>query len=113
MLRQSAKQALLTQEIRSKIPQLYAQDGVKDPIVYARFFNAYGAGTWLATEFDGQDHFFGWVEIHPGMGELGYFSLRELQSIPARMGGRVVQGLQGIERDSSFKKMPLSQAKRR
>lgn len=111
-LKTAARQMLLTAVDRKRLPALYSQDGVRDPIVYVRFFNAYGAGTWLATEFDGQDQFFGWAEIHPGMGELGYFSLRELQSLPARMGGRVIPGLQGIERDTSFTPKPLSQAKR-
>lgn len=111
-MKTAARQMLLTAVDRKRLPALYSQDGVRDPIVYVRFFNAYGAGTWLATEFDGQDQFFGWVEIHPGMGELGYFSLRELQSLPARMGGRVIPGLQGIERDTSFTPKPLSQAKR-
>jgi hypothetical protein len=108
----AARQMLLTAVDRKRLPALYSQEKVKDPIAYVRFFNAYGAGTWLATEFDGQDQFFGWAEIHPGMGELGYFSLRELQSLPARVGGRVIPGLQGIERDTSFTPKPLSQAKR-
>ncbi len=111
-MKTAARQMLLTAVDRKRLPALYSQEKVKDPIAYVRFFNAYGAGTWLATEFDGQDQFFGWVEIHPGMGELGYFSLRELQSIPARMGGRPIPGLQGIERDTSFTPKPLSQAKR-
>lgn len=111
-LKTAARQMLLTAVDRKKLPPLYSQEKVKDPIAYVRFFNAYGAGTWLATEFDGQDTFFGWAEIHPGMGELGYFSLRELQNTPARMGGRVIPGLQGIERDTSFTPKPLSQAKR-
>lgn len=111
-MKTAARQMLLTAVDRKRLPALYSQEKVKDPIAYVRFFNAYGAGTWLALEFDGQDQFFGWVEIYPGMGELGYFSLRELQSIPARMGGRPIPGLQGIERDTSFTPKPLSQAKR-
>ncbi len=111
-LKTAARQMLLTAMDRKRLPPLYSQEKSKDPTAYVKFFNAYGAGTWFATEFDGNDTFFGWVEIHPGMGELGYFSLRELQSLPARIGGRIIPGLQGIERDTSFTPKPLSAAKR-
>jgi hypothetical protein len=105
------KQNLMTSQIKKLLPPLYSQENEKDPIVYAKFFYAYGAGTWLATEFDGRDTFFGAVNLGHGW-ELGYFSLRELESIEAQMGGRKIRGLQGIERDTSFRPMPLSRAKR-
>jgi len=97
-------QALLTQAIRSQIPPLYSQEKVKDPMVYARFFSLHGSGTWLATEFDGKDTFFGFV-MGFAHDELGYFSLKELESIKWH-------GIQGVERDQYFKPKPLSQAKR-
>lgn len=100
-----AQQKLLTQEIRKKLPPLYSQDKVKDPIVQAVFFNPTGSGYWLATEFDGEDTFFGFAEIHAGCGELGYFSLSELESI------RVRGGLK-IERDAWWDPKPLSEAKK-
>jgi len=109
--RTARKQKLMTSQIKKLLPDLYSQEDVKDPTVYAKFFNAYGAGTWLATEFDGRDRFFGAVKIQGGW-SLGYFSLRELESIDAVMMGRSIPGLQGIERDSSFRPMPLSRAKR-
>ncbi len=103
------KQKLLPQTIRAQIPPLYAQDGLGlEAIVHVRFFHAYGAGTWLATEFDGEDTFFGWAEIHPGCGELGYFSLKELESLEARINGKTIPGLQAIERDIHFNPKPLS-----
>lgn len=96
-------QKLLTQAIRKTLPPLYSQENEKDPMVWVKFFNPYGRGTWLATEFDGRDTFFGLVDLgHP---ELGYFSLRELQSL------RGPGGAQGIERDAWFKPKPLSQAR--
>ena len=104
------KQKLMTSQIKKNLPPLYTQEKVKDPMVYAKFFYAYGAGTWLATEFDGRDTFFGAVNLGQGW-SLGYFSLRELESIPAKMGGRTIPGLQGVERDSHFSPMPLSRAK--
>ncbi len=81
------------------IPPLYSQDGVKDPIVWVKFFNPRGGGTWFATEFDGKDTFFGYVMgLSPGGDELGYFSLREMK------GSR-------LERDMHWKPMTLSKAK--
>jgi hypothetical protein len=111
VVRTARKQKLMTSQIKKALPPLYSQENEKDPMVYAKFFNAYGAGTWLATEFDGRDRFFGAVKIQGGW-ELGYFSLRELESIDANIMGRRVPGLQGIERDTSFRPMPLSRAKR-
>lgn len=105
-----AKQKLMTSELRKKLPELYAQENEKDPMVYARFFHAYGAGTWLVTEFDGKDTMFGYV-MGLGGDELGYISLRELESLQAKVAGRTIPGLQGIERDKFFKPKRLSQAK--
>ena len=53
----------------------------------------YGSFTWFATEFDGEDTFFGKVVSHlcPD-GELGCFSLSELKSVKGSLG-------LGIERD--------------
>ena len=91
---------LLTEEIRKKIPPLYSQENVKDPIVHVKFFTPWTNWTWYATEFDGKDIFFGWVV---GLEkELGYFSLSEMESI------RGPGGI-GIERDMYFVPKPLSQ----
>lgn len=106
------KQQLLTKEIRDKIPALYEQDGKgMEAIAYLRLFHPYGSGTWFATEFDGEDTFFGWAEIHPGCGELGYFSLKELESLEARINGKTIPSLQAIERDIHFTPTALSQIK--
>jgi len=94
---------LLTAAILKSLPKLYSQEKVKDPIARVKFFNPCGMGTWFATEFDGEDRFFGWAVIHPGCGELGYFSLSELSSV------RIGFGL-GIERDMYFTPCPLSEA---
>ena len=96
---------LLTKAIESKLPALYSQDGKGDAaIVQVKFFNPMGQGTWLATEYDPESRmFFGWAEICPGCGELGYFSLDELESIALPWG-------LGIERDMHFTPKPLSEA---
>ncbi len=93
-------QKLLTEDIRKKIPPLYSQENVKDPIVHVKFFTPWTQWTWYATEFDGKDIFFGWVV---GLEkELGYFSLSEMESV------RGPGGLM-IERDMYFKPKPLSE----
>ena len=94
-----AKQMMLTKAILKSLPPLYAQENVKDPIAYVKFFNPCGAGTWWGMEFDGTDRFFGLTELHEK--ELGYFSLQELMSV------RLMFGLR-IERDYHFKPTPLS-----
>jgi hypothetical protein len=89
---------LLPQEIRKQLPQVSSQEEVEDPIAYVKFFHPLSKWTWYATEFDGEDLFFGLVQ---GLEEeLGYFSLSEMKSIKA-------SGL-GIERDAHFTPTPLS-----
>ena len=95
---------LLTQEIRKVIPQLYSQDGKGDKaIAYAKFFTPWSSWTWYATEFDGEDIFFGLVvglEI-----ELGYFSLKELSEVAGPCGMK-------IERDLYFTPKSLSELRK-
>ena len=96
---------LLTAKIKSKLPKLYSQEKIKDPIVQVKFFTPDSSFTWFATEFDGKDTFFGKVfsNLCPE-GELGYFSLSELESIKGPMGLK-------IERDLYFEPKLLSQCK--
>jgi len=76
---------LLTVELRRKLPPLGSQDGKGGKAVaYAKFFTPDAQWTWLATEFDGQDTFFGLVEGVEK--ELGYFSLSELESVRGPLG---------------------------
>jgi len=91
---------LLTKEIKKRLPALYSQENVEDPIAQVKFFCPWNQWTWYATEFDGEDTFFGKVVGHET--ELGYFSLSELQSVKGRWG-------LGIERDMHWKPKPLSQ----
>ncbi|MCD6390528.1 MAG: DUF2958 domain-containing protein [Dehalococcoidia bacterium] len=93
---------LLTQELRHRFPKLGEMDG-KDPSqvkVIAKFFDPCSRWTWYATEFDGQDIFFGFV---CGIeNELGYFSLSELERVRNRLG-------LGIERDRHFGEHTLAE----
>lgn len=87
---------LMTQEIRNKIPPLYAQENKgNDAVIYAKFFSPYSNWSWYATEFDGEDTFFGLV--NGDFPELGYFSLSELENASG-MGGT----LPLVERDLYF-----------
>lgn len=100
------RQPLMTEELKKLLPALYEQEGKGfEAIAYAKFFHAYGAGEWFATEFDGEDVCFGWAQNVGGYpdGEFGYFSISELQSVDARINGCTIPGLKAIERDRQFK----------
>lgn len=91
---------LLTKEIADKLPALYSQEDVTDPIAQVKFFDPTGSWSWYATEFDGHDTFFGFVDGFEK--ELGYFSLSELESLELPFGLT-------IERDKFFEPKPLSE----
>ena len=92
---------LLTHEIRKKLPPLYAQDSKGGKaIAYAKFFTPSSNWTFYATEFDGKDIFFGFVDGFEK--ELGYFSLSELEKVRGPMG-------LPIERDRYWKPKTLEE----
>src|ERR1700681_2001069 len=97
---------LLPLDVEKKLPKLYSQEEVRDPIVWAKFFDPSGSWTWFALEGERQDDgdfvFFGLVDGFEK--ELGYFSLRELQALKGRLG-------LGIERDLWYKPSPLSKVR--
>lgn len=76
---------LLTKENRKQLPPLYSQeDKGGAAVAVVKFFTPDSSWTWYATEFDGEDTFFGLVD---GLEkELGYFSLAELTKVRGRMG---------------------------
>lgn len=91
---------LLTKAIKKKLPKLYETDGQGyEAIAQVKFFSPWSNWEWYATEFDGQDRFFGLVK---GVStELGYFHLSELQS--AKGPG----GVPAVERDMYWTPRPL------
>ena len=90
---------LMTEEIHNTLPKLYEQDSKGlNAIAYVKFFTPDSNWTWYATEFDGEDTFFGLVD--GSCKELGYFSLSELRSIRGPFGLKV-------ERDLYFEPAPL------
>jgi hypothetical protein len=92
-------QKLLTADLKRKIPKLYSGEKTRaeDKLVVVKFFQPWGAWTWLVTEGqeqpDGDWLFFG--HVHGFEDEWGYFSLRELESVRGPGGLR-------IERDIHF-----------
>ena len=94
------KMKLLTKELRDKLPPLYTNEEVEDPTAIVKFFTPDSNWTWYATEFDGEDTFFGLVDGFER--ELGYFSLSELESVRGALG-------LPVERDAWWKPTPLSQ----
>ena len=85
---------LLTKENLKALPKLYAQEASgENAIAHVKFFTPDAQWTWYATEFDGEDTFFGLVIGHEV--ELGYFSLSELKKVRGQMG-------LPIERDMYF-----------
>jgi len=84
---------LLTKEIIKKFPKLLETDGVgkKDVKVIAKFFTPWSNWTWYATEYDGDETFFGYVKGCEN--EFGYFSLSELESVKGPFGLKVERDL--------------------
>jgi len=95
---------LMTKELECLFKKYGCQDGSKDPVVVAKFFNPSGPGTWYATEYYPEERlFFGFVSIHGDHNdEWGYFSLDELEAV------RVPPFGLKIERDLWFEPQPIS-----
>jgi hypothetical protein len=92
---------LMDEDIRQELPVLYSQEelGMK-ALARVKYFTPDSSWTWYASEFDGDDTFFGLVsglEV-----ELGYFSLKELKQACGPMG-------LPIERDLHFEPKTLQE----
>lgn len=96
--------SLLTAEIRASLPQLYATDQLDFEACTAqvKFFTPGSHWTWYATEFDGQDTFFGLV--YGFAIEIGYFSLAELETVRGKRG-------LPVERDLYFEPMSIAEVR--
>ena len=90
---------LLTNAIRAKMPPLYAnEEQGLEALAVVKFFTPDAQWTWYASEFDGEDTFFG---LACGFeAELGYFLLSELQAIRGAFG-------LPVERDRYFEPTSL------
>ena len=92
---------LITSELIKRFAEVGRQEGVKDPLVVAKFFDPIGSGNWWATEYDSERNVcFGYVSgLH--VDEWGYFSITELESIRRPFGLT-------IERNILFQELPIS-----
>ena len=103
---------LLTEELKAKLPALYSQENESDPMVYIKYFDPTGSWTWYATEgeetSDDDFLFFGFVV--GDFPELGYFTLRELETAKKNCTG--IQALP-LERDLYFAPCRLSEIKKK
>ena len=90
---------LLTKAILRRLPPLGSQEkkGLKAKAV-VKFFTPDSSWTWYASEFDGEDLFFGLVDGFEK--ELGYFRLSELQQVRGKLG-------LPVERDRYFQPRTL------
>lgn len=76
--------SLLTKEQMKRVPDLYKQENVEDPIVYVHIscMNSF----WLITELDPiKELGFGFCQMYEGGGELGYVSLKEIEELPYKI----------------------------
>ena len=91
--------SLLPPEIREQLPTLYANEelGLMAQAL-VKFFTPDSNWTWYASEFDGEDTFFGLVIGF--MAEFGYFTLSELEEARGPLG-------LPIERDEHFEPKSL------
>lgn len=95
---------LIPKELREKIPPLYTTEDEKNPTVYVKLF--IDGWTWYLTEISiDDDTAFGYVVSPFCDGELGYFSLNEIQEVKGSLGTKV-------ERDLYFTPIPLSTIKK-
>lgn len=94
----------IPEELRGKIPQLYATEREASPTAWVKLFTPDAGWTWYLIEFDGDDTCFGYVVGHEA--ELGYFLLSDIAC------ARGVLGMP-VERDLSFQPKPLEEIKNR
>ncbi len=94
---------LLDEESRERLPELYStEEQGLDALAQVKFFTPDSNWTWYASEFDGEDLFFGLVSGFEV--ELGYFSLSELGAARGPIG-------LPIERDRYFEPRTLRELK--
>lgn len=91
---ETRKKTLLPDDIREQLPELYVNEELGLlAIAIVKFFTPDSNWTWYASEFDGEDTFFGLVDGFEK--ELGYFSLHELATLRGKLG-------LPVERDEYF-----------
>jgi len=91
---------LMTKEIQKKFENKPIGSGESlglEAEVVVKFFTPWANWTWYATEFDGEDLFFGLVDGFEK--ELGYFSLSELEGLTGPGGLKIERDLHWTPKD--------------
>ena len=85
---------LLDDQLRARLPPLYAQEAEAEPRVYAKFFMPGTGWTWYVTEGSEQEGDFLFFGFAVGLeSEFGYFLLSELASVRTQLGLQVERDL--------------------
>ena len=92
---------LLTKALREQLPPLYGQvEKADDAIAYVKFFDPCRSWTWYATEFDGEDRFFGLIDGSDRVGVTGFrggendMADEERESVGSRLASNIREPLQ-------------------
>ncbi len=86
---------LISEELLNKIPDLYETERSINPICHIKLFTPDSIFTWYIIEISKEDKHTCYGLVKGFESELGYFSLKELETIKGNLGLRV-------ERDISF-----------
>jgi hypothetical protein len=95
---------LIAHTLLCHIPDLYETEDTIDPVCHVKLFTPDSNWTWYIIEFSKQDADTCYGYVKGLESELGYFSLKELESLHGPLG--LV-----IERDLSFEPTLLSKVK--
>ena len=95
---------LIPKTLLSDIPDLYETEGTLNPICHIKLFTPDSNWTWYIIEFSKADAKTCYGYVDGPEGELGYFTLEELEEIYGPLG-------LAIERDFSFTPIPFSEIK--
>lgn len=88
-------------DVAQAVPELYATEKERDPLVHVKLFTPDSSWTWYVTEYDPQERLcFGQVVGHGR--EFGYFSIAELEELRGSLG-------LPVERDLHWNPKPLSE----
>ena len=94
---------LFPTELRSTLPRLNSQEGMRDPIVHHRFFTRDSDWIWYVTEGSPEEDDFIFFGLVLGVEqEWGQFSLSELNGVRGPLE-------HAIERDLDFKPARLTE----
>ena len=92
---------LIPQNLLNQIPDLYETERSLNPICQIKLFTPDSNFTWYIIEISKEDKSTCYGYVVGFESELGYFSLKEIESIKGALG-------LGVERDLSFKPTALA-----